>query len=292
MPVRVAVVPAAGLGTRFLPATKAVPKELLPIVDRPAIQYTIDEATGAGFDHIVIVTNAAKPGIESYFKPSPMVIEKMKSAGREELAARLERIGRDVKVSFVYQEEPKGLGHAVGCAKSLVGDEPFAVLLPDELLPDSILLKAMSELNARTGKSALGLARVGMDQVSAYGCVKPGADVTHTLGKDVVELAGVVEKPKREDAPSDIVLMGRYILEPSIWDDIAALKPSANGELQLTDALEVQIHREGMNGIVVAGDHYDTGNPFGWLTSVIDLALHDPIVGDQLTAWLKNRGLG
>ena len=292
MPARVAVVPAAGLGTRFLPATKAVPKELLPIVDRPAIQYTIDEATGAGFDHIVIVTNAAKPGIESYFKPSPMVIEKMKSAGREELAARLERIGRDVKVSFVYQEEPKGLGHAVGCAKSLVGDEPFAVLLPDELLPDSILLKAMSELNARTGKSALGLARVGMDQVSAYGCVKPGADVTHTLGKDVVELAGVVEKPKREDAPSDIVLMGRYILEPSIWDDIAALKPSANGELQLTDALEVQIHREGMNGIVVAGDHYDTGNPFGWLTTVIDLALHDPIVGDQLTAWLKNRGLG
>lgn len=292
MPARVAVVPAAGLGTRFLPATKAVPKELLPIVDRPAIQYTIDEATGAGFDHIVIVTNAAKPGIESYFKLSPMVIEKMKSAGREELAARLERIGRDVKVSFVYQEEPKGLGHAVGCAKSLVGDEPFAVLLPDELLPDSILLKAMSELNARTGKSALGLARVGMDQVSAYGCVKPGADVTHTLGKDVVELAGVVEKPKREDAPSDIVLMGRYILEPSIWDDIAALKPSANGELQLTDALEVQIHREGMNGIVVAGDHYDTGNPFGWLTTVIDLALHDPIVGDQLTAWLKNRGLG
>ena len=291
MPASVAVVPAAGLGTRFLPATKAVPKELLPIVDRPAIQYTIDEATGAGFDHIVIVTNSAKPGIESYFKPSNMVIEKMKAAGREELATRLERIGRDIQVSFVYQEEPKGLGHAVGCARSLVGDEAFAVLLPDELLPDSSLLKAMSELNARTGKSALGLARVGMDQVSAYGCVRPGSDVTSTLGSNVVELAGVVEKPKREDAPSDIVLMGRYILEPSIWDDIANLKPSANGELQLTDALEVQIHRDGMNGIVVAGDHYDTGNPFGWLTTVIDIALHDPIVGNQLATWLKSRGL-
>ena len=291
MPARVAVVPAAGLGTRFLPATKAVPKELLPIVDRPAIQYTIDEATGAGFDHIVIVTNVAKPGIESYFKPSRMVIDKMKAAGREELAIRMERIGKDVRVSFVNQDEPRGLGHAVGCAKPLVGDEPFAVLLPDEVLPDSSLLRAMSELNARTGKSVLGLARVPMDQVSAYGCVMPGADVTTTLGRDVVELAGVVEKPKREDAPSDIVLMGRYILEPNIWDDIAALKPSANGELQLTDALQAQIERDGMNGIVVSGDHYDTGNPFGWLTTVIDLALADPIVGQQLAGWLKTRGL-
>ena len=292
MPARIAVVPAAGLGTRFLPATKAVPKELLPIVDRPAIQYTIDEAVGAGIDHIVIVTNEAKPGIEGYFKPSQMVVDKMRAAGRDELAARMERIGRDVQVSFVYQDKPLGLGHAVGCARALVGQATFAVLLPDELLPDANLLSAMSELNQKTGKSVLGLARVAMDQVSAYGCVVPGLDVTAELGASVVQLAGVVEKPKREEAPSDIVLIGRYILEPSIWDDIAALKPSANGELQLTDALQEQIHREGMHGIVVDSDHYDTGNPFGWLTTVIDIALKDPIVGKQLSEWLRSRGSG
>lgn len=290
MPARAAVVPAAGLGTRFLPATKAVPKELLPIVDRPAIQYTVDEAVGAGIDHIIIVTNEAKPGIEAYFKPSQMVLDKMKAAGREELARRMERIGKDVQVSFVYQDEPKGLGHAVGCARKLVGDEIFAVLLPDELLPDSKLLAAMTELNNKTGQSALGLARVPMDKVSAYGCVKPGADVTARLGANVVELAGVVEKPTRDEAPSDIVLMGRYVLEPTVWDDIAALRPSANGELQLTDALQSQIEREGMNGVIVDSAHYDTGNPLGWMTTVIDLALADPLVGDQLKSWLKTRG--
>ena len=212
MPVRVAVVPAAGLGTRFLPATKVVPKELLPIVDRPAIQYIIDEATGAGIDHVVIVTSHAKPGIEDYFVPSPMVLEKLRSSGREDLASRMARIGSDVRVSFAYQDQPCGLGHAVGCARELVGDQTFVVLLPDELLPTSDVLSQMLVINQRTGKSVVGLARVPNENVSAYGCIKVGGTDTSALGTNVVDVVGVVEKPKREDAPSDLVLMGRYLL--------------------------------------------------------------------------------
>jgi UTP--glucose-1-phosphate uridylyltransferase len=286
MRVHTAVVPAAGMGTRFLPATKAVPKELLPIIDTPALQLIIDEAVGAGVDHMVIVTSSAKPAIEHYFQPNPQVIAKLRSSGREVMADRLESIGRDVKVSFAYQEEALGLGHAVGCAAAAVGDEPFAVLLPDELMGSSALLDQMARLCESTGGSVVGLKEVPHDQVGAYGVIDP----IGSLDADgVIAIRSMVEKPKPEDAPSDLIIIGRYVLTPDVFDEIARVQPGSGGEIQLTDALKAQAARSPFHGVVRDVARYDTGNPFGWLTAVIELALQEPKMAAQLEPWLRDR---
>jgi len=208
---RAAVIPAAGLGTRFYPVTKAVPKELLPIVDVPALQIIMDEAIDAGCDHIVLVSSRAKPGLENYVTPDPAVVAKLRDLGRGAVADRLARIGTDVRVTITYQENPRGLGHAVGCAREAVGDEPFAVLLPDELRGDAGLLRLLIDSSEATGSSAIELKRVPMDEVSAYGVVSvaPGAPADGPF-----EITDVVEKPKKEDAPSDLIILGRYVLTP------------------------------------------------------------------------------
>ena len=283
MRVHTAVVPAAGMGTRFLPATKAVPKELLPIIDTPALQLIIDEAVGAGVDHMVIVTSHAKPAIEAYFQPQPEVIAKLRSSGREGMADRLESIGRDVKVSFAYQDQALGLGHAVGCAREAVGDEPFAVLLPDELMGSSSLLDQMARLCESTGGSVVGLKEVAHDQVGAYGVIDP----VGTLGNDgVIGIKGMVEKPKPADAPSNLIIIGRYVLTPDVFDEIAKVTPGAGGEIQLTDALQAQALRSPFHGVASNVLRYDTGNPFGWLTAVIEIGLVDERMGPQLREWL------
>lgn len=284
MHVHTAVVPAAGMGTRFLPATKAVPKELLPIIDTPALQLIIDEAVGAGVDHMVIVTSHAKPAIEAYFTAQPEVIAKLRSSGRDSMADRLESIGRDVKVSFAYQDEPLGLGHAVGCARDAVGDEPFAVLLPDELMGSSALLDQMARLCELTGGSVVGLKEVPHDQVGAYGVIAP----IGTLDSDgVIGISSMVEKPTPEDAPSDLIIIGRYVLTPDVFDEIAKLRPGAGGEIQLTDALKAQAARGPFHGVASDILRYDTGNPFGWLTAVVEIALADPAMGPMLRDWLR-----
>jgi UTP--glucose-1-phosphate uridylyltransferase len=284
--MRTAVIPAAGLGTRFLPATKSVPKELLPIFDTPVIQLVMDEAIGAGVEHIIVVSNRSKPAIESYLTPSPDVVNRVRDSGRSDLADRLSRLGSDVRVSVVYQDVPRGLGHAIGCARHLVGSESFAVLLPDELMGDESLLKALFEVHVSTGVSVIGLKRVDHSEVSAYGCV---GIKTEPDRAGLVEVTHVVEKPLPDDAPSDIVIIGRYVLGPQVFDDIESLQPADNGEIQLTDALQVAALAGSLRGIVSDIERHDTGTPRGWLEAVIDFALNRPDVGPSFEQWLRSR---
>jgi UTP--glucose-1-phosphate uridylyltransferase len=276
MRARTAVIPAAGLGTRFLPATKAVPKELLPIVDVPALQLVIDECVDAGIDHIVIVNSRTKPSIEAYFDPAPEIIAKLESSGRGDVANRLSRIGADVRISFAYQDLPLGLGHAVGCAAQAVGDVPFAVLLPDELMGSSELLTAMCDVSERTGGSVVGLKRIPKQDVGAYGVIVPGGEVD---SEGVVAITDMVEKPSVADAPSDLIIIGRYLLTPDIFQAIAELRPGAGGELQLTDALRVQAAGGPFHGVLRDVKRFDTGNPVGWLAAVVEIALGHPQYG-------------
>ena len=209
MQVRSAVIPAAGLGTRFLPATKSVPKELFPIGDEPALQVVIDEALGAGVDHIVIVSSRDKPAIEDYFRRDDALIGELEDKGKTELADRLRAIGRDWRATIVYQDQPKGLGHAVGCAREAVGDEPFAVMLPDELMGSSALLAQMNGVCASTGGSVVAVVNVPREQVSSYGVIDPAGELS---ADGVIPVRDLVEKPSVEDAPSNFVITGRYVL--------------------------------------------------------------------------------
>lgn len=286
MRAHTAVIPAAGLGTRFYPVTKAVPKELLPIFDVPALQVVMDEAIGAGCDHIVLVSSRNKPGLENYVAPDANVIAKLRDQGRGEIADRLQRIGTDVRVSITYQDNPKGLGHAVGCARDVVGDEPFALLLPDELRADAGLLRLLIDSCEKTGHSAIELKRVPMEEVSAYGVVSIAAGAP---ADGPFEITDVIEKPSIEDAPSDLIILGRYVFTPDIFDEIAVLKPHANGELQLTDAILSQSLRKPVHGHLTTTKRWDTGTPLGWLEAVVDAALLRPDIAQQLKTWMATR---
>ena len=271
------------MGTRFLPATKAVPKELLPIIDTPALQLIIDEAVGAGIEHVVVVTSHAKPAIEAYFAEAPEVVAKLRSTGRHHVADHLERIGRDVRVSFAYQDEALGLGHAVGRAREAVGNEPFAVLLPDEIMGDSSLLAQMCDLSAATNGSVVGLKKVPMSDVSSYGVIDPSSELDEN---GVVSIRTMVEKPAMAEAPSDLIIIGRYVLTPDVFDKIEAVQPGAGGEIQLTDALRMQAAEGPFHGVLRDIRRYDTGNPLGWLTAVVELALDDEQIGADFRTWL------
>ena len=266
MAVRTAVIPAAGMGTRFLPATRAIPKELLPIYDTPALQFVIDEAAQAGCTRVVIVTSRSKPSIENYAS----------TASTDKVA-----------VSVVYQDSPLGLGHAVSCAHQAVGDEPFVVMLPDEIMGDASLTRQLVALYEKSGKSSIGLKQVAVSEVSSYGNVK----VADTTIGDVpsVEISQVVEKPKPADAVSDIVIIGRYVLSPKVFDKLEQIKPSANGELQLTDALAMLANDKALLGVVSDITRYDTGTPMGLLRAVIEMALERKDIGPQLNSWLKEK---
>ena len=273
MHVRSAVIPAAGMGTRFLPATKAVPKELMPIGDTPAIQIIIDEALGAGIDHIVVVSSRGKPAIEAYFAADDELVAALRDKGKDDVADRLAAIGRDWRVSIVYQDNPRGLGHAVGCAREAVGDEPFAVLLPDELMGDSSLLAQMNGVCLSSGGSVVGVKQVPREQVSAYGVLVPKGPIDEA---GVIPVADLVEKPPVDEAPSEYILIGRYVLTPDVFDEIDRLTPGAGGELQLTDALRAQAARSPFSGVLSHTDRYDTGNPVGFLEAAIAYALKHP----------------
>jgi UTP--glucose-1-phosphate uridylyltransferase len=271
------------MGTRFLPATKAVPKELLPIGDTPLLQIVIDEALGAGIDHIVVVSSESKPGIEAYFEDNPDVIAALEKQGRTELADRIRSIGTDWRATVVYQDEPRGLGHAVGCAREAVGDQPFAVLLPDELMGDSSLLAHMNGVCASSGGSVVGLKQVPRDEVRAYGVIDPLSPVDPD---GVVAIGGMVEKPDPDDAPSDLIIIGRYVLTPDVFDEIAKLGPGRGGEIQLTDALRAQAARSPFHGVLSEIERYDTGNPVGYLKAAISISLHRPDMGAEIAEFL------
>ncbi|MGB3737584.1 MAG: UTP--glucose-1-phosphate uridylyltransferase [Ilumatobacter sp.] len=282
MQVRSAVIPAAGLGTRFLPATKAVPKELFPIGDQPAIQVVIDEALGAGIDHIVIVSSRDKPAVADYFEPNNELLAALEEKGKSETADRLRAIGRDWRVSIVYQDDPKGLGHAVGCAREAVGDEPFAVMLPDEIMSSSSLLAQMNGVCASTQGSVVAVLEVPRDQVSAYGVIDPSGP----MEDGVIPVKDLVEKPPTDEAPSNYILTGRYVLTADAWGEIEALTPGRGGELQLTDALKAQAARSPFHAVLSDVGRYDTGNPLGFLTASIQLGLANPELGADLRKFL------
>jgi UTP--glucose-1-phosphate uridylyltransferase len=285
MQVRSAVIPAAGMGTRFLPATKAVPKELLPIGDTPALQLVIDEALGAGIDHIVIVSSRNKPAVEAYFAPDSELVESLRAAGKDDVAERIASIGRDWRVSVVYQDSPRGLGHAVGCGRDAVGDAPFAVLLPDEIMGDSSLLAQMNGVCIASGGSVVGLKQVPRDEVSAYGVIDPDGPLDDD---GVVPVKGLVEKPAPADAPSDMIIIGRYVLTPDVFDEIENLTPGKGGELQLTDALLAQALRSPFHGVVSRIARHDTGTPLGFLTASIEIVLRHPEFGADLRTFLSD----
>jgi UTP--glucose-1-phosphate uridylyltransferase len=272
------------MGTRFLPATKAVPKELLPIGDTPLLQIVIDEALGAGIDHVVVVSSRSKPAIDAYFEESPDVIKALELQGRTELADRIRSIGSDWRATIVYQDEPRGLGHAVGCARDAVGDQPFAVMLPDELMGDSSLLAHMNGVCVSSGGSVVGLKRVPMDEVSAYGVIEPLSPVDPD---GVVAIGGMVEKPPVDEAPSDLIIIGRYVLTPDVFEEIEKLPPGRGGEIQLTDALRIQASRSPFHGVLSDIERFDTGNPLGYLKAAISITLRRPDFGAELGEFLQ-----
>jgi UTP--glucose-1-phosphate uridylyltransferase len=285
------VVPAAGLGTRFLPATKTVPKELLPVVDTPAIEYIAAEAAQAGADRLVLVVSPGKELVAAHFDPSPDLEAELRGRDKEELLAKVRRAPLLIRAEVALQHKPLGLGHAVGCAEPLLteSDEAVAVLLPDDfVLPTGVLAK-MSAVRQRYGGSVLCAFQVPLDQISAYGVFD--VDEVHDLDDaDVKRLRGMVEKPSPDQAPSTLAAAGRYLLDRAVFDALHRIAPGAGAELQLTDAVALLID-EGhpVHVVVHRGQRHDLGNPAGFLKASVGFALEDPDIGPDLRNWLRDR---
>ncbi|MBX6371056.1 MAG: UTP--glucose-1-phosphate uridylyltransferase GalU [Acidothermus sp.] len=285
--VRKAVIPAAGLGTRFLPATKATPKEMLPVVDKPAIQYVVEEAVSAGLDDILMITGRNKRALEDHFDRNYELETALAAKGDERKLALVEESTRLATVHYVRQGEPRGLGHAVSCAALHVGDEPFAVLLGDDIIDGrDPLLPRMIEVRERLGGTVIALMEVDPSQIHLYGC----AAVLPTDEDDVVRVTDLVEKPQ-SDAPSNLALIGRYVIAPEVFDVLSKIEPGAGGEIQLTDALRVLANRDGdggpVYGVLFRGRRYDTGDRLDYLRAVIQLAAQREDLGPPLIAWLR-----
>jgi UTP--glucose-1-phosphate uridylyltransferase len=292
MTVRKAVIPAAGLGTRFLPATKATPKEMLTLVDKPAIQYVVEEAVAAGITDVLIVSGRTKKTVEDHFDRAPELEALLAAKGKDDVLAEVVGIGQPARFHFVRQGEPLGLGHAVGMARDHVGDEPFVVLLPDDLMHrSSPLLRDMIAAHERTGQSVVALKRLGAPEISLYGVAVPDGEPEGA----VVRLRGMVEKPTPEDAPSDLAIMGRYLFTPAIFDLIDQVLPGQGGEIQLTDAMDALAAKGGMCGVVFEHGRYDIGAKPDFLRAAVEFALDRPDLGPAFAAWLgefvRSRGL-
>src|SRR5690349_8203239 len=280
-----AVIPAAGLATRFLPATKAVPKELLPVVDRPVLQYIVEEAAAAGITDVLLVTGRGKTSMVDHFDRRPDVEARLEEKGDYKRLAAVRRTSELADIYTCRQGEPLGLGHAVGVAASHIGDNAFAVLLGDEFVDeDQPLLPAMLDLQAQTGGIVLAFMEVKPEETSRYGIasVRPS-----DLGEDVVEVTGLVEKPAPEDAPSNLAVLGRYILPAAIFDAIQNTKPGSGGEIQLTDAMAAMLDAgTPVHAIIYRGHRYDTGMPLGYLQAVVQIAVKRADLGDEFRSWL------
>jgi len=278
-PVRTAVIPAAGLGTRFLPASKALPKELMPLVDRPAIQWVVEEAVAAGCTRIVMVVGRGKEAIADHFDRAPELEASLAASGKEELLDEVRRLAALADVVLVRQGEPLGLGHAVAVARPVVGDEPFAVLLPDDVLhPSHTVLADMVAETEATGRSTIALMRIAGPEISTKG-------VAAVDGRRIID---VVEKPPFEDAPSDLAVMGRYVFTPAVFDALDRIGHGALGELQLTDAIRLLAQEEGVDGHLFEGGYFDTGNHLDWLCANVELALDHPTIGGPLAGRLAD----
>jgi len=281
-PIRKAVFPAAGLGTRFLPATKAQPKEMLPIVDKPIIQYGVEEAVAAGIDQIIVVTGRDKRAIVDHFDISFELEHYLKDRGKTRELQLVRKISDMVDITYIHQKEPLGLGHAVLMAKDVVGNEPFAVFLADDIIRSQTpAIKQMIDVYAQHQVSVLALERVGDDQVSRYGVVK----VARSDGR-IHEVVDMVEKPEPGKAPSNLAILGRYVLKPSIFAILETTHEGVGGEIQLTDALRAMAQQEKMLGLEFEGTYYDVGTVSGFLKTSIAFALERPALRDELMRYL------
>lgn len=279
--IRKAIIPAAGLGTRFLPATKAQPKEMLPIVDKPTIQYIIEEAVAAGIEEILIITGRSKRAIEDHFDRSIELELLLAEQGKQDLLDSIKEISA-VTIHYVRQKTALGLGHAVLCAKQFVGNEPFAVMLGDDLVDASIpCIKQLMNVYDELGGSVLGVQEVEKNMVSSYGIVDPVA-----LQENIWQVKDLVEKPAVASAPSQLAILGRYIITPEIFDIIGQTKPGKNGEIQLTDALKVLAKQQKMFAYNFSGRRYDVGNKQGFLQATVEFALKRPELHDDFLKYL------
>ncbi|HVO79330.1 MAG TPA: UTP--glucose-1-phosphate uridylyltransferase GalU [Terriglobales bacterium] len=288
MKVRKAVFPAAGLGTRFLPATKAQPKEMLPLVDTPIIQYGVEEALAAGCDQIIIITGRGKQAIEDHFDVSYELEKMLEERGKTDLLNIVRDISDMIHVAYVRQKEALGLGHAVLMARELVGNEPFAVLLADDVIDAEVpCLKQMMNVFEQTQCSVLAAQMIEGAAISAYGVLKV-RPADSRFGGRLYEIEDMVEKPKPADAPSNIAVIGRYILTPAVFETLSNIKAGVGGELQLTDGLRALLKKEKMYGYVFEGKRHDTGDKLGFLKATVEFALKRPDLGGPLREYLKS----
>lgn len=282
-PVRKAVFPVAGMGTRFLPATKAIPKEMLPIIDRPLIQYAVDEAREAGIEQLIFVTGRGKTAIVEHFDTAYELERTMDDRGKELSVLDPTRIQPGNLVT-VRQQVPMGLGHAIWCARAIVGDEPFAIFLPDELMIGNPgCMKEMMEAYNEVGGNLISVLEVPEDEVSSYGVIAPGARISEKL----TEVTGLVEKPKREDAPSNLIISGRYILQPEVMRTLEGQEKGAGGEIQLTDAMARMIGQQPFHAVTFGGRRFDCGSKTGFVEATLSLALERPDMADDVRAIMQ-----
>ena len=281
-PVRKVVIPAAGLGTRFLPATKSQPKEMLPVVDKPAIQYVVEEAVRAGIRDVLIITGRGKRTLEDHFDRSFELEAELAAKDKQDQLAEVRAIADMADIHYLRQGEAKGLGHAVGVARQHVGDEPFAVMLGDDIMHEkSDVLEQMLSVHGRYGCSVVALKEVARKDIPSYGCVRP-----EDVGEGLVRLLGIVEKPQPDDAPSNLAVMGRYVFTPEIFDAIDRIGPGAGGELQLTDAIGILLQHQTVYGYVFEEGRYDIGNKLDYLRATVELALDRDDIGPEFRAFL------
>jgi UTP--glucose-1-phosphate uridylyltransferase len=287
--VRKAVLPAAGLGTRFLPATKAQPKEMLTVVDKPLIQYVVEECVASGIDNIIVVTGRGKNAIEDHFDSSPELERFLESKGKRDQAELVRSIGKMVKFSYTRQNEPLGLGHAVLAARELVGDEPFAVLLGDVIIPGPRpATRQLVDVWEKTGIGAIAVEEVPREKTSSYGIVDCAPEKRGSWNGRLLRINGMVEKPAPKDAPSNLAVTGRYVLPPEIFEFLANTKPGRGGEIQLTDALLALAHESSLYALVYDGKSYDAGDKLGFLKATVEFGLANSEFGRDFRDYLKD----
>ena len=285
MIVKKAVFPVAGLGTRFLPATKSSPKEMLSLIDKPLVQYVVEEAVASGIEQILFVTGRGKRAIEDHFDISFELESLLREKGKNDTLREVREIAEMIKIFYVRQKQALGLGHAILCAKEFIGNEPFAVLLGDDII-DAInpCLSQLMEVHRNHQGTVLALEQVPMENISAYGCVK-----ANSISKNTYEVIDMVEKPKREDAPSDLAIIGRYILTPEIFPILENQPPGKGGEIQLTDALHQLLAEQAIYGCRFDGTRYDCGDKLGFLKATVDMALKREELNGEFEKYLRAR---
>ncbi len=284
MKIRKAVIPAAGWGTRFLPITKSVPKEILPLVDKPIIQYAVEECAACGIELIIIITSQGKAAIEDYFDKSVGLEHILEQRGKEDLLAKISHLSNLPSICFVHQKELLGLGHAVLSAKDVVGKEPFLVILPDDLFEQrELVLKKMLDIFEQYHGSVVAVKKVEPDEISRYGVVKP-----KRIAKDVYQIMDFIEKPEPSQAPSNLAIMGRYVLMPEVFEELQSTSPGVGGEIQITDGLKRLLRRQDVFGYEIEGDYYDAGTILGWIKATMALGLKHPEIGPELKDYLNH----